>query len=337
MVSSSARLLQLLSLLQSRRHRSGPELADRLGVTVRTIRRDVDRLRELGYPVHASQGRAGYRLGAGAVLPPLLLDDDEAIAVAIGLRTAAASAVTGIDETALRAMTKLEQVLPARLRHQVAAVQYATVRAGHPGPTVGPDVLATISAACYRRERLRFDYTDHHGGRSSRLVEPHTLVSFARHWYLLAWDTGRGDWRCFRVDRLRPWTPTGPRFAGREPPGGDAAAYLARQLSLGPWAVQASVTMHAPAAVVTERLWPGMGTVEAVDATSCLLHLGAGTPGDLAWMVAVIGVDFTVAGPPELVDAVRGLGDRCRRAVPGGDVDGGVGSLAPGHGAAQSR
>ncbi|WP_165942711.1 YafY family protein [Micromonospora sp. KC721] len=316
MVRSSARLLQLLSLLQSHRHRSGAELADRLGVTVRTVRRDVERLRQLGYPVQASPGHTGYRLGAGAVLPPLLLDDDEAVAMAIGLRTAAASGVTGIDETAAAALSKLEGVLPARLRQRVTVVQHATVRAGHPGPTVGPDVLATISAACYRRERLRFDYTDHHGGRSTRLVEPHTLVSFARHWYLLAWDTDRDGWRCFRVDRLRPWTPTGPRFVRREPPGGDAVAYLTRQLSVGPWPVRTSVTMHEPAAVVAERVWPGMGTVEAVDTARCLLHLGAETASDLAWMVAVIGVDFTVTGPPELVDAVRALGDRCRRAVP---------------------
>ncbi|MEV4479147.1 helix-turn-helix transcriptional regulator [Micromonospora coxensis] len=318
MLTSSARLLRLLSLLQTYRQRSGAELADQLGVTVRTVRRDVDRLRELGYPVHAARGTAGYRLGAGAVLPPLLLDDEEAVAVAIGLRTAAASAVTGIEETALRALAKLERVLPSRLRHRVTAVQQATVRAAHPGPTVDPDVLTAISDACHRRERLRFDYTDHHGDRSTRLVEPHTLVSWGRHWYLIAWDPDRDDWRSFRVDRLRPWTPTGPRFTRREPPGGDAAAYLARQLSVGPWAVRATVTVPEPAAVVAGRLWPGMGAVEAVDATSCLLHLGADTPADLAWMVTVLGVDFTASGPPEFVDAVRALGARCARAVRNG-------------------
>ncbi|SCG43070.1 helix-turn-helix transcriptional regulator [Micromonospora halophytica] len=317
MLRSSARLLRLLSLLQTYRHWSGAELADQLGVTVRTVRRDVDRLRELGYPVHAAQGTAGYRLGVGAALPPLLLDDDEAVAVAIGLRTAAASAVTGIDETALRALAKLERVLPSRLRHRVTAVQKATVRAAHPGPTVDPDVLTAISDACHRREQLRFDYTDHHGDRSTRLVEPHTLVSWGRHWYLIAWDPDRDDWRSFRVDRLRPWTPTGPRFTRRDPPGGDAAAYLARQLSVGPWAVRATVTVPEPATLVAGRLWPGMGAVEAVDATSCLLHLGADTPADLAWMVTVLGVDFTVSGPPEFVEAVRALGARCARAVHG--------------------
>ncbi|MDO3700100.1 YafY family protein [Micromonospora sp. C28SCA-DRY-2] len=315
MLKAPARLLKLLSLLQTHRHWSGAELADRLGVTVRTILRDVDRLRELGYPVDAVQGTAGYRLGAGAALPPLLLDDDEAVAVAIGLRTAAASSVTGIDETALRALTKLERVLPARLRHRVTTVQHATVRAGAPGPTVDADVLVAISDACHRRERLRFDYTDHHGARSVRLVEPQALVNWGRHWYLVAWDTDRADWRSFRVDRLHPRIPTGPRFARRDPPDGDVTAYLARQLSAGVWAVRATVTVHRPAAVVAERIWPGMGAVEPVGPDSCLVHLGADTAADLAWMVAVIGLDVTVTGPPELVDAVRALGDRCRRAL----------------------
>jgi predicted DNA-binding transcriptional regulator YafY len=180
--------------------------------TVRTVRRDVDRLRELGYPVHATPGIGGYRLGAGAALPPLLLDDEEAVAVAIGLRTATASAVSGIGETALRALSKLEQVLPSRLRHHVTTLNRATVRAERPGPTVDPDVLVTISDACHRRERLRFDYTSHHGTRSLRQVEPHALVSWGRHWYLVAWDTDRDAWRSFRVDRLRPRTPGGSRF-----------------------------------------------------------------------------------------------------------------------------
>jgi len=317
MLETSARLLRLLSLLQTYRHWSGAELAQRLGVTGRTVRRDVDRLRELGYPVQATRGTAGYRLGAGAALPPLLLDDDEAVAVAIGLRTATASAVTGIEETASRALAKLERVLPSRLRHRLGALQHRTVRAGGVGPTVEPDVLVAISDACHRHQRLRFDYTSHHGERSVRTVEPDTLVNWERHWYLLAWDTDRDDWRIFRVDRLRPRTPTGPRFRPRQPPGGGAPAYLARQLSTAPWAVRATVLMHRPADVVAARVWPGMGTVEPVDPTSCLLHLGADTHADLAWMVTVLGVDFTVTAPPALVDAVAALGDRCRRATAG--------------------
>ena len=193
MLETSARLMKLLSLLQTHRHWSGAELAERLGVTVRTVRRDIDRLRELGYPVDAVQGTAGYRLGAGVALPPLLLDDDEAVAVAIGLRTATASSVTGIEETALRALTKLEQVLPSRLRHRVRALQQATVRVATPGPAIDQDVLMAISDACQRHERLRFDYTSHDGSRSRRDVEPNTLVNWRRHWYLVAWDVDRSD------------------------------------------------------------------------------------------------------------------------------------------------
>ncbi|GGO82910.1 hypothetical protein GCM10012289_75230 [Nonomuraea cavernae] len=217
MVGTSARLLRLLSLLQTHRDWSGAELADRLGVTARTVRRDVERLRQLGYPVNAVRGTAGYRLGAGASLPPLLLDDDEAVAVVVGLRTSAGGSVAGIEETSLRALTKLEQVLPSRLRHRVNTLHAATVRVGGSGPTVSPDTLMAIADACRRRERLRFDYTSPHRVDTSRSVEPHSLVSFGRHWYLVAWDTDRDDWRTFRVDRLRPRPPTGPRFAPRRP------------------------------------------------------------------------------------------------------------------------
>ncbi|MEU6076940.1 YafY family protein [Micromonospora sp. NPDC047074] len=315
MSQTSARLLKLLSLLQTYRDWSGADLADRLGVTTRTVRRDVDRLRELGYPVRATQGTAGYRLGGGAALPPLLLDDDEAVAVAIGLRTATASSVTGIEETALRALGKLERVLPSRLRHRVDTLQRATVRVADAGPGIDPNVLLAISEATARRERLRFDYTSHQGAGTVRDVEPHTLVNWGRHWYLVAWDTDRDDWRTFRVDRLRTRTPSGPRFTPREAPDGDVAAYLSRQLSTGPWAVRATVTMHGPAATVTDQVWPGMGAVEPVDDDTCLLHLGADSAADLAWMVTSVGVDFTVTGPPELVDAIRALGDRCRRGT----------------------
>ncbi|MEV0726547.1 YafY family protein [Micromonospora purpureochromogenes] len=314
-MDTSTRLLKLLSLLQTYRHWSGAELAERLGVTPRTVRRDVDRLRELGYPVNATKGSPGYRLGAGATLPPLLLDDDEAVAVAIGLRTATASSVTGIEETSLRALGKLEQVLPSRLRHRVNSLQQATVRVGAGGPRIDPDVLLMISEATGRRERLRIDYTSHNGAETLRDVEPDTLVNWGRHWYLVAWDTDKDDWRTFRVDRLRTRTPTGPRFAPREPPDGDVTAYLSRQLSTGPWTVRATVTMHQPAARVAELVWPGMGAVEAVDDNTCLLHLGAESPADLAWMVTSVGVDFTMTGPPELVDAIRALGERCLRAA----------------------
>jgi predicted DNA-binding transcriptional regulator YafY len=318
MPDTSARLLSLLSLLQMHRDWSGAQLADRLGVTTRTVRRDVERLRELGYPVNAAQGSAGYQLGAGAALPPLLLDDDEAVAVAVSLRTAASAAVGGIEETALRALTKLEQVLPSRLRHRLSTLQQAVVRIGSTGPTVSPDALVAIAEAVRRHERLRFDYTSPRGGDSVRAVEPHSLVNFNRLWYLVAWDTDRGAWRTFRVDRLRPRAPTGPRFAPREPPDGDVGTYLAKQLSSRTWPYQATVTLHESADALTDRIWPGMGVVEAVDDRSCLLHLGADTPSALVWMITSVDVDFTLtSGPPELVYALRVQADRCRNAIRG--------------------
>jgi predicted DNA-binding transcriptional regulator YafY len=316
MPDSSARLLSLLSLLQMHRDWSGAQLADRLGVTTRTVRRDVERLRELGYPVHAAQGTAGYQLGAGASLPPLLLDDDEAVAVAVGLRTAANSSVGGIEEISLRALTKLEQVLPSRLRHRLQTLQQAMIRVGASGPAVSTDTLMAIADACRRHERLRFDYTSPRSGDSLRVVEPHSLVNFNRHWYLVAWDTGRGDWRSFRVDRLTPRTPTGPRFAPRDPPGGDAATYLAHQLSSQAWPYQATVTLHEPAETMINRVWPGMGVVEAVDQHSCLLHVGADSPAALVWMITSADVDFTLTGgPPELVEALRVQAARCLNAI----------------------
>jgi predicted DNA-binding transcriptional regulator YafY len=218
MRETSARLLQLLSLLQTRRDWSGAELAERLEITSRTVRRDIDRLRGLGYPVLATAGAAGYRLGAGADLPPLLLDDDEAVAVAMGLRTAAGGSITGIEETSVRALAKLEQLLPSRLRHRINALQSVTVPMANTGPTVDPSTLTAIAAACRDSLRLSFDYRTHDGTSSIRTTEPHRLVHTGRRWYLLGWDVDRQDWRTYRVDRLDPRTPTGPRFAPRTPP-----------------------------------------------------------------------------------------------------------------------
>ncbi|AIG75277.1 DeoR family transcriptional regulator [Amycolatopsis japonica] len=317
MLETSARLLKLLSLLQTHRDWPGTDLAERLGVTTRTVRRDVERLRELGYPVHALQGTPGYRLGAGASLPPLLLDDDEAVAVAVGLRTATSSSVTGIEETALRALTKLEQVLPSRLRHRVNTLQTATVRAGvAPGPQISADTLMTIANACRRHERLRFDYLSPRGGASRRHAEPYRLVHFGRHWYLVAFDVDRDDWRTFRVDRLTPRPPAGARFTPREPPFDDVAAYLAQQLSARAWPCQATVELHESADAVADRVWPGMGAVEAVDEHRCLLHLGAPTTSDLVWMITSVQTDFTlVSGPLELEGALRQQAQRCLRAI----------------------
>ncbi|MGP3956182.1 helix-turn-helix transcriptional regulator [Nonomuraea sp. 3N208] len=313
----AARLLRLLSLLQSRTDWPGPELADRLGVSTRTIRSDIERLRDLGYPVSATSGTAGgYRLGPGARLPPLLLDDDEAVAVAVGLRTAAAQTVGGIEETSLRALAKLEQVLPARLRPRLAALTAYTVPVPvGSGPAVDSDVLATLATACRDRRRLRFDYRDHDGNATVRDTEPHRLVSTGRRWYLVAWDVGRDDWRTFRIDRLTPRTPMGPSFPGRWMPPGDAIDFVTKGVAstLGPCRTVA--TVNAPAAAVSERV-PPVARVEHLDDDRCLLHIGAATPLTLAVYLAALGLPFTVDGPAELLEALRQVARHCAAASP---------------------
>ena len=246
MSQTSSRLLELLSLLQGRREWPGAELADRLEVSGRTIRRDVERLRDLGYPVESVTGPAGgYRLRAGTAMPPLLLDDEEAIAIAVGLRTAARASVTGIEETAVRALVKLEQVLPAHLRRRVGALGSATITPPVGGPTVDPQHLTAIAAACRDSERLRFAYRRRDGTDSRREVEPHTLVNLGRRWYLVAWDRGREDWRTFRVDRLARPAASGVRFTPRRLPARDAAAYVERSITGAPHRFEARVTLHA--------------------------------------------------------------------------------------------
>ena len=312
MVTTSARLLRLLSLLQTRRDWSGAELAERLGVAARTVRRDVERLRGLGYPVHASPGvSGGYRLGAGGAMPPLLLDDEEAVAVAVGLRTAAGGTVTGIDEASVRALAKLEQVLPSRLLHRVRTVYSATVAIGRDGPQVDAEVLAAVASACRGREGLRFSYLSHDGTESLRMVEPHSLVCWSGRWYLLAWDTGRQDWRTFRADRMQLRSPGGPRFTPREVPGGDVATYVARRMRSGMWPVQARILVHAPASRVAG--WT-MGIVEPVDSGSCVLSLGGETLHMIAVAVGLLDADFDVIEPPELAGHLRDLARRYLRA-----------------------
>jgi len=316
MLETSARLLRLLSLLQTRKDWSGADLAERLGVTDRTVRRDVDKLRSLGYPVHATTGTTGgYQLGAGAALPPLLLDDEEAVAVAIGLRTAAAGAITGIEETSVRALAKLEQVLPHRLRRRVSTLADYTVRVSiDRGPTVDPAVLTTIASACRDHERLRLDYTDHHGSATIRTVEPDRMVNWGRKWYLVAWDVDRADWRTFRVDRISPRTPTGPRFTPRPAPYDDIAVYVSGRVSAAAWRYQARILLHAPVARITERINHTVGLVEPVDDDTCVLTTGGDTLDSLAVYLGLLGVDFEILDPPDLVEHVRMLADRYRRA-----------------------
>ncbi|MEO3875843.1 YafY family protein [Nonomuraea sp. B12E4] len=320
MLETSARLLRLLSLLQARRDWSGTALAERLGVSERTVRRDVDRLRDLGYPVDATRGTyGGYRLGAGTAMPPLLLDDDEAVAVAVGLRTAAGGGVAGIEETSVRALAKLEQVLPSRLRHRVNALQVYTepVPADRPGPEVDPGVLTALAAACRDQERLRFDYRAHDGSAGVRTVEPHRLVAWGRRWYLVAWDVDRDDWRTFRVDRVEPRVPTGPRFPPRDPPEGGAAAYVARGVSAAAWRHRSRIVVHAPAEVVSERINPAVGVVEAVDADTCVLNTGADSLHTIAVHIGLLDLDFEVVEPPELIDHIRALTARYARSTAG--------------------
>ena len=267
MVGTSARLLRLLTLLQSRRSWTGGELCGRLEVTSRTLRRDVDRLRSLGYPVHSTSGVAGgYRLGAGTELPPLLLDDEEALAVSLGLRTAAAGSVTGMEEVALRALTKLEQVLPTRLRRRLSALHAAIVPLARSGPTVDAHALATIAAAASEHAQLAFGYRGNDGARTSRKVEPAGLVHTGWRWYLVTSNMNRADWRTFRVDRIEAKVTTSGRFFPRSPPEGGLAAYVARSVSLGPYPVRARVLLHAPIAEMARRNLPGDGDARRASA-----------------------------------------------------------------------
>jgi predicted DNA-binding transcriptional regulator YafY len=315
MRATSARLLRLLSLLQTRKDWPGGELADRLEVSPRTVRRDVDRLRELGYPIQATMGTGGgYQLGAGAALPPLLLDDDEAVAVAVGLRTAAQGGVAGIEETSVRALAKLLQVLPSRLRRRVDALGAFTVPLPFDGPTVEADVLALVAAVCRDSERLRFDYESHDGTASRRVVEPHRLVARGRRWYLVAWDTERDDWRTFRVDRMRPLTPTGPRVPPRDPPEQGVAVYLQERLDTHMWPVRARIRLFVPAREA-ERAAAGFGRIEPVDEHSCVLVCVGGSLLHMACYLGMLDMDMEVEEPAELRGHMSRLSQRFGRAA----------------------
>ncbi|THA52644.1 YafY family transcriptional regulator [Streptomyces sp. A1136] len=318
MLETSARLLHLLSLLQAHREWTGAALAERLGVTPRTVRRDVDRLRQLGYPVNASPGTGGgYQLGAGAELPPLLLDDDEAVAVAVGLRTAAGNGVEGIGESSVRALAKLEQVLPSRLRRRISALNEFTVPMlrGPQGPTVDPAVLTGLAAVCRDSERLRFAYRDHDGVVTHRTVEPHRLVCTERRWYLVAWDLDREGWRTFRADRIEPRPPHGPRFTPRPPPAADLAAYVSRGVSQRAYAARALVRLKVSAEEAARTVGPSDGTLEPLDARSCLLRTGAVNLDVLVIHLMLLGCEFEVVEPVELTERLRGMRDLLDRSV----------------------
>ncbi len=316
---TAARLLALLALLQTRREWSGPELAERLGVTVRTVRRDIDRLRELDYPVSANLGSAGgYRLAAGTALPPLLLDDEEAVAITLGLRGAAYGAVRGIEESAARALVKVQQILPARLRRRVDAVDAATSSLGGPpaGPFIDPETLVALAAGCRDHERIRFRYRAKDESESKRLVEPHSLVAAGRRWYLVAWDVDRGEWRTFRVDRIGEPFPIGVHCAPRALPD-DAAPteYVARQLAAARPAPEVIFLVYASARELADALKVRAGEVEPIDERTCLLR----TSGDsLEWTairIAHLDKEFRVLEPPEMAAELSRLGAKLQRAA----------------------
>ncbi|MDO8211259.1 YafY family protein [Conexibacter sp. CPCC 206217] len=316
MRETSARLLRLLSLLQMRREWSGADLADRLEVTPRTIRRDVDKLRDLGYPVDATRGVAGgYRLGAGAELPPLLLDDEEAVAVAIGLRTATSGAVEGIEESSVRALAKLEQVLPRHLRRRVGALQSHTVALPVYANAVDHELLSTIAAAARDCERLRFSYCRHDGSSARRLVEPCRLVHAGRRWYLVAWDVERDDWRTFRVDRIEGPPTLDRRFERRDPPAEDVAAYVEQNVVRARGRVEARVLLHTPLEQAARQVPQLMASLSAVDERTCMLSTGSEWYGGLTVHIASMGCDFEVLDPPEFAAEVERLAGAFTRAA----------------------
>lgn len=316
MSDPTSRMLRLLSLLQTHQHWSGTQLAERLSVTTRTIRRDVDRLRDLGYPVAALAGaEGGYRLEAGRELPPLLLDDEEAVAIAVGLRTAASASIAGIEEASVRALAKLEQVLPSRLRRRVSAFSTYTVPLTQPTPTVDPQTLTAITMACRDNERLRFRYRAHDGTTTRRMAEPHRLVAAGRRWYLVAWDVDRAAWRTFRVDRMDQPQPTGVRFRERQLPEGDAAAFVADAIRAPFSTHQALVRFAAPLGVVTSKLPPSAGVLEPDGPQACLLRTATDSMDWLAMFIGVMGIDFDVLEPDDLRACMRGIADRFNRGA----------------------
>jgi predicted DNA-binding transcriptional regulator YafY len=327
MPKTSARLLSLLSLLQSRRDWPGAALAARLEVSPRTVRRDIDRLRELGYPILTVKGPdGGYRLGAGTELPPLLFDDEQAVALAVGLRTAIISGAD-IGEAAVRALNTVRQVMPARLRHRIDTLQATAVErpAGRPNPGVGISTLMTLSAAIHAREVLRFDYAPQFPPEDGeapvasppRRAEAHHLVTWGGRWYLVAWDLDRADWRTFRADRITPRTPTGPRFTPRALPGGGVAAFVTSRFlgsaGSGDWPCRGEVILDLPAAAVSR--YTRDGVVEELGRNRCLLALGSWSWPGLAAAIGRFDADIEVVGPAELKDAFADLARRYAEAA----------------------
>lgn len=314
MTTPSGRLFTLLSLLQARRDWPGDQLAQRLEVSPRTVRRDVDRLRDLGYPVQTTKGPAGgYRLAPGADLPPMLFDDEQAVAVAVALQTAA-TGISGIEEAALRALATIRQVMPARLRHRVDALQVTALR-GASRDQVDADVLLEVGRACRDHQRLRFDYIAKDGAQTRRDTEPHRLVSWGRRWYAVAWDLDRDAWRTFRLDRMSLKVPVGPRFTPRELTDEQVDALLSPFAENWTWPAQGTVILHAPAREVARWLGFDQGTVTALDANRCRVEIGSWSYGSLAAWLLLFEAEFEVLGPPELTHAFEQIRDRVTRGL----------------------
>ncbi|HET8664385.1 MAG TPA: YafY family protein [Nocardioides sp.] len=314
MAETTERVLRLLGLLQQRPVWTGPELAERLGVTTRSIRRDVERLRALGYPVNAAQGvGGGYQLGRGRGLPPLLLDDSEAVAVAVSLRMAAGGTVSGASEAALRTLAKLDQVMPPKLRSEVRAIHEATQTLEYGQVTVDGDALLVLARAVRDTVRVRFDYESRDGTPTSRTVEPVGLVATGRRWYLMAYDVDRDDWRTFRLDRMRAVEATTWRFTGRE--HDDPAAYVQRSVASAAYKFQARIVVHAPLTEVQERTSARSVVLSAIDDRTTLLEAGAETLFGLAYHLSFLGWEFEVLEPAELRRVLAEMGGRAVRAA----------------------
>jgi predicted DNA-binding transcriptional regulator YafY len=319
MIQTSARLLQLLSLLQVRREWSGPALAERLQVTERTVRRDIGKLRSLGYPIQASPGVAGgYQLGSGAQLPPLLLDDNEALAVALGLSSVAAGPVAGIGEASVRALAKLEQVLPSRLRAKFGMLRNAVTTLASDAAPVDPLQLTAVSVAIADRRQLSFEYTKADGGTGRRLVEPYRLVDTGRRWYLVAWDVDRAGWRTFRADRVASMPAERKKYVPRPLPEKDLAAYVQRSVTRSPYRYDVVVRLHAPLHDVAALVGPHMATLSSDGADRTILRAGWDRLEAPAAHLASLGLDFEILAPAEFADHVRAVADRLGRAAEGG-------------------
>jgi predicted DNA-binding transcriptional regulator YafY len=316
MLKASARVLRLLSLLQARREWSGADLSARLEVDVRTIRRDVDRLRDLGYVIDASAGPGGgYRLGAGSATPPLLLDDDEAVAVAVAL--ASAGSVASLQDTALRVLVKLDQLLPARLRRRLGALQSVTMQLGAAQAAVDPQTLATIGGACRDHDRLTFRYRDQRGQVTTREVEPMRLAHTGRVWYLAAWDTRRQDWRTFRVDRIEPaGLRPGDRFAPREPPE-DFATLVSRAISAAPYRHQVRLRLAGSVREMSKRIPPWVGLLEPESDDRSVLTIGGDTYEAVTAYIVQAGVDFELLEPVAAAEPFRRIAQRLLRGTEG--------------------